>query len=297
MGDYVSVYGFMLCYMDGVFRGSVEPPGAGSSKDAPLLVLGGYSYGSMITSHLPPVQTVADLFKSPKLDSAQSEIKRRAEDLSRDGRAYLEIHTGGVTLLSPKVRAGRVEEAKSPRRSVTVGGYESDAASRRVSREFSRKSIDGDRVRQSIDRVHQKLSSRVQTPTAVEPETPRLGVSPTLPLIAYVLVSPLLSTVAGFTTMFSKLRYTGRDAGVAPHTDEEFHELMTHPCCCLYGSKDVFTSGRKLQRWTESLSAKSASQFMAIRVETGHFWQEAEAVIRLRQGLAQWLQSLALKEK
>ncbi|KIX07540.1 uncharacterized protein Z518_02193 [Rhinocladiella mackenziei CBS 650.93] len=291
LGDYVSVYGFLLCYIDAVCRPVVQ-----KGQGAPILILGGYSYGSMITSYLPSIDIVADLFKSPAPGSAESEIRLRAEDLSRDSRAYLDMHSAGVALTLPRTRSGPENDELKLSRGVTVGGYESDAASRRVSRESSRRSIDGDKFRQSIDRVRRKLSSRVINPFESEAQPPPGATTfPILPQLAYLLVSPLLPPIAGFITMFSKLRFIRKDREIAPPPGKEFHDLTIHPCYCLYGGKDIFTSDRKLQRWAEDLSSRPGSQFVAVRADTGHFWQEAEAIVRLRQGLADWLKLLTSK--
>ncbi|EXJ96140.1 hypothetical protein A1O1_01266 [Capronia coronata CBS 617.96] len=294
LADYVSVYGFVLCYIDAICR---TAPGDGrvSTKESPLLILGGYSYGAMITSHLPPVDVVASLFESLIPGSAQSEIKLRAMDLSRDGTAYVDLYMSRMTLSLPGIRGDPGEDVKKSRLGVTVGGYESDAASRRASRESTRKSIDGERVRQSIERVRRKIHPRGGRSPDSETERHRTESAGLLvPAVAYVLISPLLPPVAGFTTMFSKLQFTrkGREIDTP---QEEYHELTAHPCCCLFGSRDVFTSDRKLQRWAADLSSRPGSQFTAVRVDTGHFWHEDEGSVQLRQGLAEWLKKLTPK--
>lgn len=273
-----------------------------SGRGWPLLILGGYSYGAMIASHLPSIDIVAALFETPTPGSAQSEIKLRAVDLARDGKAYLDAHTTTstsilrATLSLPSTQNGGGQGASPSNRGVIVGGYESDAASRRISRESSRRSMDGERVRQSFDRVRRKINARHGR--IPEPEEEPRTTEPTLllPSVAYLLISPLLPPVAGFTTMFSKLKFShkGRDTG---KEQEEYHELTAHPCCCLFGSKDIFTSDRKLQKWTADLSSRSGSPFTAIRVDVGHFWHEAEGLVRLRQGLADWLRTLAPEDK
>ncbi|KAG9783876.1 hypothetical protein KCU88_g2929, partial [Aureobasidium melanogenum] len=170
LADYVSVYGFMLCYIDALYRSQEEEAGcsdvsgtASTSTPPPLLVLGGYSYGAMVASHLPSIEVVADLFESPTAGSAESEIKLRALDLSRDANAYLTVHISSSTTLSPfGPGRGQRQEGQSPGRAVTAGGYESDAASRRVSRESSRRSVDGERFRQSMDK--HSVDGKIEAP-------------------------------------------------------------------------------------------------------------------------------------
>lgn len=335
LADYVSVYGFVLCCIDAVFRdvsgtqaddprlyasdsrSEAAVPDTCRNTKSPILVLGGYSYGSMIAAHLPSLDTMTGLFKEAKARSAECEIRARARDLGKDIKAYFAMSSSVMALTMPEVKEAdqtthdKDTRLKSPNHSrsesriVTMGGYESDAAGHRSSRERSRRSVEGDRAKESIERIRRKISHkehRVQHPPTT-PSTPPMGkpqavsadLAPILPSIAYLLVSPLLSTVAGFTTMFSKLRFAPRMGGTGPAPAEEFHELTTHPCYCLYGSKDVFTSDRKLRRWTEELSVQPGSQFVATRAETGHFWQEPDAVIQLRQGIAEWVKGLALR--
>ena len=321
LADYVSVYGFALCYIDAVSpdvsRADTGVPGTDEEvsdthgdANLPILVLGGYSYGSMIAAHLPPPETVARLFANPTPDSAESEIKRRAIDLAKDLKACFEMYAGDMTPSAPKVTVadqatgtGEAEpsspaHSRTHSRSVAMGGYESDTAGRRTGRDTSRKSLDGERVRERIQKFRRRISYKEHrvhpSPSTSDGEAHHVlpDSVPVLPSIAYVLVSPLLSTVAVFTTFFSKLRFIPNGGDVGGPAAEEFHELTTRPCCCIYGSKDVFTSDRKLQRWTEELAATPGSEFLAVRAETGHFWQEAEAVLRLRQGLTDWLKGL-----
>ncbi|KAJ5824147.1 hypothetical protein N7447_006487 [Penicillium robsamsonii] len=72
LGDYVSFYGFMLQYLHSLKlalapKDQVEPhrdPGEEKSSSDISLVLGGYSYGSLIASHVPTLDTMLDLFQS-----------------------------------------------------------------------------------------------------------------------------------------------------------------------------------------------------------------------------------------
>ncbi|OQV01129.1 hypothetical protein CLAIMM_06536 [Cladophialophora immunda] len=291
LGDYVSVYGFMLCYIDAVV--ARRPPGEDAPPASPpILILGGYSYGAMIASHLPSVDVVGELFRAPATGSAESEIRRRAADLAQDAQAYLDMHLGSATLTLPRARGAAGEPARKPSPGVIMGGYESDTASRRVSRENSRKSMDKERIRQSLNRIHHKLNSQPNSPAAPTGKAPAAEDAPILPEVAYVIISPILSIAAGFTTMFSKLRFTPKGPEITSSPGREFHELTLHPCCCCYGTHDAFTSASKLQRWTQDLQSKPGSRFVTVSADTGHFWHEAEGVVRLRQGLAEFLETL-----
>ncbi|KAJ9606499.1 hypothetical protein H2200_009460 [Cladophialophora chaetospira] len=296
LSDYVSIYGFMLHYINAVFHtGAAENM---CPAEEPILILGGYSYGSMIASHLPRRDIVVDLFKSAGPDSAETEIKHRAEDLSRDARAYFEMHSASATLTLPSSTSRRGKEPpRKPKSGVTMGGYESA----RISRESSRRSVDGERIRQSLDKVRRKIGSQPNSPsipssaTVTQPSTPPAESAPmVLPEVAYLIVSPILSVAAGFTTMFSKLRFTMKSRQVGTISEDEFQELSSHPCCCLYGNKDAFTSVRKLQKWVAGLRSRPGSQFTSIEADAGHFWHEESGIVQLKQGLAEFCEVLTI---
>ena len=264
-------------------------------KSAPTLVLGGYSYGSMITSHLPPTQVVIDLFKSPAADSPIAEIVRRAEDLAHDARACFEMRSAQTPPIASSSPGRRPRDpTRRPKPGVIMGGYSSETTSRRVSRESSRRSIDGERIRQSLDRVRRKMNPSSGTYSSVpSTEPPALQVPDAtrmvLPDVTYLIVSPILSTVASFSTMFSKLRFTMKSSHPP---QEEFHELVVQPCCCIYGSKDAFTSCRKLRQWTKDLTAQPGSRFTAIETAGGHFWHDRDGIMQLKTGIGDFLDGL-----
>ncbi|KGO45130.1 hypothetical protein PEXP_091600 [Penicillium expansum] len=75
LGDYVSFYGFMLQYLH-FLKLALAPRGEVDSLRTPKsteevenksdihVILGGYSYGSLIASHVPTLDTMLDLFQS-----------------------------------------------------------------------------------------------------------------------------------------------------------------------------------------------------------------------------------------
>jgi alpha/beta superfamily hydrolase len=300
LGDFVSVYGFALHYVNAIDQ--LDKKEGTTRPCTPTLILGGYSYGSMIASHAPCLKVVVGTFESAAPDSAQHEIQLRAQNLAHDARAYFDMHSASGMLnvpISPG-RRGRDCNRKPPA-GVVMGGYDSEATSRRVSRENSRKSIDAERIRQSVDRVRRKISAQhAGTPSTtppVEAPSPDSGAAPTpvlLPNIAYLIVSPILSVAASLTTMFSKLKFTTKNGQVDQGSHkEDFHELTCQPCCCIYGNKDTFTSARRLQRWTSELSSRPGSRVTAIEAEAGHFWHEPGGVVQLKRGLAEFLEGIA----
>ncbi|KAJ5935262.1 hypothetical protein N7466_004809 [Penicillium verhagenii] len=62
LGDYTSFYGFMLHYLHALK--STQGSRVEGDRDRGIdLILGGYSYGSMIASHAPTLDVMIDLFK------------------------------------------------------------------------------------------------------------------------------------------------------------------------------------------------------------------------------------------
>ncbi|KAK1142868.1 hypothetical protein N8T08_007302 [Aspergillus melleus] len=83
LADYVSFYGFMLWYLQ-LLRTRLGSSDLGS-EGGPAnvrLILAGYSYGSMIASHLPALDVVADLFTNSADGSAACRIRQEAERIS-----------------------------------------------------------------------------------------------------------------------------------------------------------------------------------------------------------------------
>lgn len=97
--DYISAYGFMLKYLQ-----LLAP-----SKPVEL-VLGGYSYGSMMVYHQPKVEDVVGLFASPKSGSLATELLAKARELvqgeeskdkEEDTESELPLATVSYLILSP----------------------------------------------------------------------------------------------------------------------------------------------------------------------------------------------------
>ncbi|EAW25279.1 uncharacterized protein NFIA_107710 [Aspergillus fischeri NRRL 181] len=97
LADYVSFYGFMLHYLHSLKdhtrqedkgpdpSSALPAESAGDSRSASgevHLILGGYSYGSMIASHLPTVDVVARLFAEGDIGTSFHQIRQAAKELS-----------------------------------------------------------------------------------------------------------------------------------------------------------------------------------------------------------------------
>ena len=130
----------------------------------PILLLGGYSYGAMITGALPPIMgSITQSFQSPAPGSSRAEIRMRADCLADQQNELM--HSRVASLLSQMQRRGRslhIEDhiLSSPKTRKASGGVRMGGEEdlRRASHEShrSRSSFTietPERVRKSMDRV------------------------------------------------------------------------------------------------------------------------------------------------
>ncbi|PHH61710.1 hypothetical protein CDD81_8055 [Ophiocordyceps australis] len=101
-GDYTSVVGFLVHYVHGL---TLDPDENDNGHEAsqedcarllhgtrhdeiwsPVLLMGGYSYGAMVTAQLPPLATMLLHFTAPAAGTAAAEVRLRAEHASREQR-------------------------------------------------------------------------------------------------------------------------------------------------------------------------------------------------------------------
>ncbi len=233
--DYMSVVGFLSHYVHFLdpFR-QAEPseptvavPADDTSPDSsappplhnlPILLLGGYSYGAMITAQLPPLETILGKFDTPSYGSPAAEIRLRAEHLAG---------MQNTVLASARAAAIDRQAPRSPRRpyGLRVGGDEENRKSHDSRRSFS---VDlEDRVHKGVSELmakakrgqrrrplsgEQQLRRSTSDPAPGTPEestkheetapnclhsiTNRITHRP-----AYILVSPLQGVVTNLATM------------------------------------------------------------------------------------------------
>lgn len=243
------------------------------------LILGGYSYGSMITAHLPSTDALMARFIHDASGSAEAEIKLRAlrlaDQWNTEERRIRKVSQQGRTKPSPAPH-----RSASRSHSIVVGGEESEPGTRRVSHD-SRRSMDS--VRKSFDFSRKSLSRRRRERNSVEHvESPR----PTALEIntSYLMVSPLLPPVSAFATMFTALGHS-----LLINKGDGASKVFTmNPTLAIYGDGDAFTSQKKLARWAAELSTDQDSLFQAHEVQgAGHFWREdgVEGQLLTRVGL------------
>ncbi|KAI9843952.1 MAG: hypothetical protein M1837_005993 [Sclerophora amabilis] len=271
---------------------SVVPSGAPADDrgNTASVILGGYSYGSLIATYLPPVEAILGQFADVGEGSTEAEVVLRAERLA--GQWNKE------SLLDIGSRRGRSSGTHPPRRStshsVVVGGEETEPGVRRPSRD-SRRSMET--IRKSLDFVRTSPSRRRHASKNHLPEEDPPGAKvdrkhlPT-PDTYYLLISPLLPPISTFATFFSDLSHLARASprSLAPKQGEK---LVANPTGVVWGSRDGFTSHHKLRKWAESLAGKPQSRFRFWEiVGAGHFYHEAGADAQLRKHVRLWSQDI-----
>ncbi|KAG6009205.1 hypothetical protein E4U21_003058 [Claviceps maximensis] len=152
--DYASMVGFMAHYLHFLdpFSQSTQLHGEGADADGargltvateettkdepysipetsepPLLLMGGYSYGAMVTTQLPPIEELLSPFSSPEAGSDAALIRLRAQHLAEQQNVILgSMRAAILQVQSPRshdrqhsvgVRVGGDEGTRSPRRS------------------------------------------------------------------------------------------------------------------------------------------------------------------------------------
>ena len=304
LADYISFAGFVIHYLQvlapcgadsvAVYEEDVAeatltpipsaalPPPlhftASGQKPRISLILGGYSYGSMITSHLPPTSEILSRFTDPAEGSAEAEIKLRASRLANEWNHEEERRLNDAD----RGRSSNAPEARrSYSHSIVVGGEESEPGTRRSHE--SRRSIDS--FRRSFD-VSRKSFTRHRWRDRSSNST-RKGLRETGGLsfdihTSYLLVSPLLPPIAALATLFTSAGLLGQEDGC--------EKLVRNPCLAIYGEKDGFTSSRKIAKWAEELSSRPDSMFQARQISNaGHFWQEEGVMEQLIKHVEQFV--------
>lgn len=269
----------------GQFLSPVQSSTAASTTPDTTLILGGYSYGSLMAMSLPSVESILGIFACVSIGSAAAEIRLRAARLSKQWNTeILQTRRRGRTL--------NVEDSsRSP--STICGGEESEPGTGRTSHD-SRKSIDV--VRKSLDRSRAKLGlgrscSSEDRASSLGKETLE-NVELPVPQVRFLLISPLLPPISTLLAMATRLwpsnktKETPDSSSLQPMQSK----LWTKPTLAIYGDHDLFTSHKRLRKWAEQLNEKPASYFISSEITgVGHFWHEDGAADKMRSVIREWL--------
>jgi hypothetical protein len=270
---------------------AVDPPGSPSktlqspatSASPLLLILGGYSYGSLITTNLPSTSTILALFTNPTPSSATyiSETLLRAHHCAIERNKEEEEACRSSSSPSPTRSSDNHRRSGVYTQGVVMGGEEGEPTRGRASRE-ARRSIEVGRLSVEIPLPKKKRSVDIRksyNPPSISP--------PPTPKTAYLLISPLLPPISHFLALPWPFQ--------TPNQTPPNNNLTSHPTLAIYGTEDIFTSFRRLSRWAEDIKAASPSdtEFNSIPIAgAGHFWAEQGVEEGLRNGMAEWIDGL-----
>lgn len=311
--------------------GTTPSPRSDSQSSDIVLLLSGYSYGSLILSRLPPIEEILTRFESAPHGTTAAEIILRSYRLAKETRSQLETQQNQQQQQQqqtpPESRGRRLTpatvETPKPRlraSAVVVGGEETDPQERRRSRETSRgASI----VRRSVE-VPMRIKARVRrrssgvlrpgstgtgTGTSTGEDARRSSESvvagaatgtgsagrSTLPVsLPCVSIKYLLvSPVLPplAHTLVPPASWAGLRGGVEKGTG---FGTLSWPTLIVWGSVDSFTSNRRLKAWAGRLSGKAGGKLRWRDFEgAGHFWREA-GVMKLMTGeVGEWIRGLS----
>ncbi len=250
----------------------------GQGEEPAVVVLGGYSYGSLIVKHLPPLPTIFQPFASPLAGSAAHEILLRARKLADQSNQEW-INLSGQA--SREVREAK--KRKERQLSVTMGGEETDPDKRRTSREI-RRSTDGSQsrgIREILRSPGRKTHEIEEMPQLSPVEKSSSAIS--MPSVRYLLISPLTPPVSTLAAPALAPMFWNRPK------DSSQDLIGKYPSLAIYGDQDIFTSTRKTRQWAEQVKATPGSRLTSVEVENaGHFWIENGVEENLRAALRNW---------
>lgn len=274
--DYISFVGFMVSFLSSLDTECNESAYLATSRGAqrPIrLILGGYSYGSLIVSHLPAIDNITARFDAPVHGTAAAEIYLRAKHLSAEIVAR-------SPMVSPAGSPTKKHKSYGSNLSLSMGGDEIMGSERRKSRESSRLSLDSlhGKIRELSHRRkgHGENGSHSEGEATARPQT-------VVSQVAYLLISPLMAPVS-----------TGLALGLRASPKDGSASLMElNPTLIAGGSEDLFTSAKRLVGWLDKLQKASHGLLTSHIVEgAGHFWTEDGVMHVLTESLSHWSSAL-----
>ncbi|KAI5204417.1 hypothetical protein E4T39_03533 [Aureobasidium subglaciale] len=296
--DYISVAGHLLFYLNQILNHDDISNGHSPGDNAELtpsesiaLILGGYSYGSLIVTQLPSTAEILATFHHIQTSHSVSEILLRARELA--------LQTTNLSRSNPTEARGRLPD-QPPRRghlrqsssqhSIVYGGSDSPSPADRQSTEHM-----SARLKHAMHR-HSKPSMPHPPPGSSEDSISQVRelVSESFPhvLTHYLLISPLLPPISNLLSLSTSNLLFWR------HADNKWDGLTRHPTLVVYGTKDMFTSSHKLDAWCKKIDGlslqaavvKEESSFRWKKIEgAGHFWREHGVEAQLTDSVREWV--------
>ncbi|KAG6166787.1 hypothetical protein E4U51_003320 [Claviceps purpurea] len=286
----------------------MRPPFSSSEKFEPpsLLLMGGYSYGAMVTMRLPPIEDLLSPFSSPEADSDAAQIRLRAQHLAEQ-----------QNLILGSVRASilQAQNPRNPQRQysggVRVGGNERERSPRRSHDGHSRRRISldtEDRVRRGVHDLTGKgtahssghhwhrgqrrsrstsscaelrggrplwesRASEVAAAAAGSREktcgAEQEAQLEKLPVISHFVVPrPAYVLISPLQGLVTHLATMSflPTSGNQKTDDAAQKKLVHNPTLAVFGDNDLFVPVGKLRSWTTKLSSRDGSKFTACEV-------------------------------
>jgi pimeloyl-ACP methyl ester carboxylesterase len=247
------------------------------------LILGGYSFGSLIVAKLLSVTDIFGLFESSKRSASAVAILDRALTLSTRWRERLliELEDGKPARSQHKKKLSL--DHSMPH---TVGGDERSPSRKRehlirdipqLMKHTIRRHSNPSRMKAAADSESAQANARKHTTFEIH--------------VRYLLVSPVLVPLStflpplGLPSLFALLGLHDRT------TDDKSADFMslTTSTLVLFGTEDNFTSAKKLQQWAEKLEQRADGRLQWFALDgAGHFWREPGAIAALKTKISLW---------
>ncbi|KAG6104986.1 hypothetical protein E4U31_001669 [Claviceps sp. LM219 group G6] len=289
-------------------QATTRPSFSSSKKIEPLslLLMGGYSYGAMVTMRLPPVEDLLSPFSSPDVDSDAAQIRLRAQHLAEQQNLIL----GSVRASILQAQNPRVPQRQYSG-GVRVGGNERERSPRRSHDGHSRRRISldtEDRVRRGVhdlmgkrtahnsghhwhrgQRRSRSTSSCAElrdgrplwdsraseaAAAAAGSQEKNCGAEQEaqlekLPVISHFVVPrPAYVLISPLQGLVTHLATMSflPASGNQKIDDAAQKKLVHNPTLAVFGDNDLFVPVGKLRSWTTKLSARDGSKFTACEV-------------------------------
>ncbi|KAK3305402.1 uncharacterized protein B0T15DRAFT_485024 [Chaetomium strumarium] len=295
-----------------------SPLSPARSAARPVLLLGGYSYGAMITSQLPSLDTIMAVFRGPVRDRPAAEIRLRAQHMAEmQNRILASARHAAIdrlTTRSPRkhagMRVGGDEESRSSHESRRPLSAEFEEAVRHGVAELMARA--GKRPRRTLSDQSQNSWDPEGIAEGSKHAAERLPPVPGLITYrpAYLLVSPLQGIITNLATMSLPSALSGITGKlltrISAMTREETAELsgaepsllarataveaedklVRSPTLAIYGDRDGFVPVRKLREWASRLEGRPGSKFRAHEVSSAnHFWAQGNVASTLKEAV------------
>ncbi|KAM3514192.1 hypothetical protein MY11210_002183 [Beauveria gryllotalpidicola] len=293
-----------------------------------VLVVGGYSYGSLIAAELPPLETILEPFASPSSASNEGQIRLRAASLAEQQNILDRLTRVALLEMSAKrspsqrgVRVGGDEGSLSPERARrSAEGSGGGRRSRSVSRELEEK------LHELVAKANSSIAARNShhrhifaettttleklpeengdmAPTVKKPRAHQPAAQGRLPQIAsfqvpkqaYVLLSPIPGLASHLVTL--RLLPGALSRARRPEDDPAEAKLLRHPTLAVHGDADSFVLPYKAREWMARLAGAQGSRFQSVGVPTaGHFWAEEGVLDKMLDLVEEFVRGLVVDD-